>query len=74
MGISTSPDSVRLRALSCAAYFFLAMASYYILMPVREALFVHKSGYMNLLRVLPLAFLGMFVCFPLARRYRELAR
>lgn len=64
-------ESVRMRALCCAAYFFLAMASYYILKPVREALFVHKSGYMNLPWV---HIAGGLVTFIAANLYTRFAR
>jgi AAA family ATP:ADP antiporter len=36
--------SVRARALLCALFFFLTMASYYILKPVREAIFLNTQG------------------------------
>lgn len=46
------PEPPRVRkAQLAAAFFLLPMASYYILKPVRESLFLHSQGYQSFPRV-----------------------
>ena len=59
------------RAFLCFAYFFLAMASYYVLKPVREAFFLDSEGVGNFPKV---HILLVFVTYIAAQLYDSLAR
>lgn len=61
----------RFRAILCSTYFLLLLTSYYILKPVREALFLELHGWEKLPQV---HLLVMFVTYAAALIYSRVAR
>ena len=72
--VTRSAPRAELRAAVCFAYFFLIMASYYIMKPIRESLFLDTQGYRQVPKVHILTCLATYLAFEVyqwaARRWR----